>query len=171
MHAMDDNARAIRWLGDENEIQRNVRVERSGKKSVVEHDISGGQAALIRILLSNDELSRELRDALAFALEPIGNSLLQLKKRLRRRPGRPSKSSAIRNVVQNAYEVHVVGPEIEAERKNPRVKPPLSAVGMKQKRPRLKDAVQKIAGEQKIGQTKALTLRRSYLNELRNKNK
>src|ERR1700704_1381106 len=83
--------KALFWLKDENAIQRNQSHERSGKISVTEHDLSGGQSALIDILRSGSPLSHELRDALASALEPIGNSLLQLKKRLRRKPGRPSK--------------------------------------------------------------------------------
>jgi hypothetical protein len=153
--------KALSWLKDENAIQRNKRHERSGKISVTEHDVSGGQSALIHILRSGYSLSHELREALASALEPIGNSLLQLKKRLRRKPGRPSKTDEIREACRHAYEVHDIGPKIEQERKHPRAKPPQAAAGTKQKKPLLNDSINMIAEENKIGRTKASSLRKN----------
>jgi hypothetical protein len=163
--------KALFWLKDENAIQRNVRRERSGKRSVTEHDLSGGQSALIDILRSGSPINQELRDALASALDPIGNSLLQLKKRLRRRPGRPSKIDDLNEACRNAYEVHSIGPKIEQERRSPKAKRPQAAAGTRQKKPTREDAIKIIASENKIGRTKAYALDKGHRNALKNKMK
>ena len=68
MRAMNEaESKALSWLKDENAIQHNKRHERSGKISVTEHDVSGGQSALIHILRSGYPLSHEIREALASA--------------------------------------------------------------------------------------------------------
>ncbi len=163
--------KALFWLKDENAIQRNQSHERSGKLSVTEHDLSGGQSALIDILRSGSPLSHELRDALATALEPIGNSLLQLKKRLRRKPGRPSKIDVIKDACRYAYKVHSIGPKIEEERKHSRTKLPQAAPGTKQKKPTREDAIKIIVSENKIGRTGVSLLDKEYRKFLKNKKK
>jgi len=163
--------KALFWLKDKNAIQRNQRHERSGKISVTEHDLSGGQSALIHILRNGYPPSRELCNALASALEPIGDSLLQLKKRLRRKRGRPSKTDDTRRACYDAFEVHDIGQKIEQERKNPRTKPRQAAAGMMQKKPTLNDTINVIARENKIGLTKASSLHKSHRKSLKNKQK
>jgi hypothetical protein len=163
--------KALFWLKDENAIQRNVRRERSGKISVTEHDISGGQRELIHILRDKYPPSRELCNELASALEPIGDSVLQIKKRLRRRPGRPSKIDRIEGAINYAFEVHSIGPKIEQERRSPKTKRPQAAAGTRQKKPTREDAIKIIASENKIGRTKAYALDKGHRNALKNKMK
>jgi hypothetical protein len=127
--------KAILWIKDENKIQRDLIYRRSGKISVIERDLSGGQRALIHILRNEYPPSRELCNVLASALEPIGNSVLQIIKRLRRRPGRLSKIDEISGAVRDAYDVHFIGPKIEQERRFPRTKRPQAAAGTRQKKP------------------------------------
>lgn len=166
----DAENKALLWLEDKNVIQRDLRHERSGKISVTESDLSGGQNALTHILRSGCP-SREICNALASALEPIGDSLLQLKKRPRRKRGRPSRTDDTRGACYDAFEVHDIGQKIEQERKNPRTKRRQAAAGMMQKKPTLNDTINVIARENKIGLTKASSLHKSHGNLLKNKQK
>jgi hypothetical protein len=163
--------KAILWIKDENKIQRDLIHRRNGKISVIERDLSGGQRALIHILRNEYPPSRELCNMLASALEPIGNSVLQIIKRLRRRPGRPSKIDGIKGAINDAIELHDFGPETERERKHPSTKRPQAAIGMKQKKPTRKDAIKIIASKKKIGLTTAYLIDKRYRNFLKNKTK
>jgi hypothetical protein len=163
--------KAILWIKDENKIQRDLIYWRSGKISVIERDLSGGQRALIDILRNEYPPSRELCNVLASALEPIGNSVLQIINRLRRRPGRPSKIDEIEGAINDGIELHDFGPTTEWERKHPSTKRPQAAVGMKQKKPTRGDAIKIIASKKKIGLTKAYLLEKRYRNFLKNKTK
>lgn len=155
----EDERRALAWLRDKNTIQREITPKRSGKNDIQELDVSGGQAALIRILDDDKRpLHPELRHALAAALEPIGNSLLQLKKRLRRGPGRPTKSDSTRAAVVDAFEVRVVPAEIHAAWKALRQKRPQPAGGTKPRPVKRADAIDIVAEKRKISRSKSYEL-------------
>jgi hypothetical protein len=170
-----DERLAIQWLRDENQIQRTLSGAPSGKNSVREDDISGGHAALIRILRGSAPLSSPLRLALARALEPLGDSMLQLKKRLRRGPGRPPSSDSVRGAVVDAFEVaaypKAVGEEIEALIK----KQPQAAIGASMPAPQvIVKAVRNVGAKANLGKTKINNLRKranSDNNALKNKTK
>jgi len=94
----------IAWLRDTNAIQRDVVKTAAGKTDVLaEYDLSGGLIALLNLLRSDAPIPRRVRDALALALDPYGGSLLQLRKRARRAPGRPSADSSVKDAVRKAY--------------------------------------------------------------------
>lgn len=143
--ASDDEKRAMAWLRDENQIRRVTREERSGKKSVEENDVSGGLQALLGILRGGAPLTPDLRQALAFALDPQGASLLQLKKRLRRRPGRPAKHNSIKGVMKAAFE-EIYIPRLVAETKKT-IKPRVRAAGADQAREDIQARAVKKVGE------------------------
>jgi hypothetical protein len=127
----DDHAAAeliIAWLRDTNAIQRDVVKTAAGKTEMVaEHDLSGGLTALLNLLRSEAPIPRRVRDALVFALDPRGGSLLQLKKRARRAPGRPSADSSVKDAVHKAYDVMRHPDAVEATIKKRR---PIRACGI-----------------------------------------
>ncbi|MDI9848141.1 hypothetical protein QM467_08770 [Rhodoblastus sp. 17X3] len=121
----------IDWLKDRNPIQRTISKTAAGKQLVVsEADLSGGQAALVALLDSDAPISREIRNALASALEPIGSSLLQLVKRPSRAPGRPSKSDTVRGAVREVYDAYSLPAELDRLAS----KKPIPAAGEKRKK-------------------------------------
>jgi ribosomal protein S20 len=102
----DETDAIVAWLRDTNAIQRDVVKTAAAKTDVVaEHDLSGGLTGLLNLLRSDAPIPRPVRDALAIALDPYGGSLLQLKKRARRAPGRPSTESSVKDAARRAYTV------------------------------------------------------------------
>ena len=83
MRAMDDKAAALQWLmGREDDPGRGEPPSR-------------GRTALIRMLRADEPLDRDIRNALANRLEPIGSSQMKLVLRLEKRGrGRPSNDVA-----------------------------------------------------------------------------
>ncbi|WP_374309834.1 hypothetical protein [Methylocella sp.] len=168
--ASDNEKRAIAWLRDENQIQRVTREERSGKKSVEENDVSGGLQALLGILRGNAPLTPDLRQALAFALDPQGSSLLQLKKRLRRRPGRPEKHDTTKGAVKAAIE-EIYIPKLVAETKKS-IRPRIRAAGVDQAREDIQaQAVKKVGEMEGMAKTKVTGLMRKNRLKLMKNNK
>jgi hypothetical protein len=107
--------RIIAWLLDQNPIQRVIVKTAAGKHEVVaEPDLSGGLNALLNLRRSDAPIPRTVRDALARALDPMGASILHLKKRARRASGRPSADDTVRGTVRRAYDV-VVHPKKTAK--------------------------------------------------------
>jgi hypothetical protein len=108
------------WLCDRNSIQRDIRTTAAGKDEVSETDVSGGLVALIRLLDSERPIDRKIRLALAQALDPTGTSLLHLKKRLRRRPGRPAKADTVRSAADVVFHgKHVVEARDKIKKRRP----------------------------------------------------
>jgi hypothetical protein len=127
----DDEKAALAWLKDENAIQRNIRVQASGKRVSAELDISGGHAALVRLLRDEAPLHRRIRDALAKSIEPHVNSLLTLQKRLRRNVGRPKKSES--DPTRLAYDIHAYDVKSSEAKQKLRRRRPAPAVGAEYK--------------------------------------
>jgi hypothetical protein len=142
---------ALGWLRDENLIQRNLKTEASGKVIATELDISGGLNALIHLLRSGEPLHPQLRFALAKALDPMGDSVLQLRKRLRRGPGRPPKNDTVRSAVRDAAEVKVIPEAVEAKRKAIQKKRPQAAVGEAPRPVSTKEAIESFHQDGKKG--------------------
>jgi hypothetical protein len=163
----EDERLALHWLHDENQIQRTISKTTGGKKLVREDDVSGGHVALLRILRSDAPLNISLRHALANALDPFDDSLLQLKKRLRRSPGRPSRFATVEGAVADAYDVHVIPDKIEEEKERITRKRPQPAVGMKSK-PVRNDEVMKNLG---VGRTRGYELKKRKNDENRRNNR
>lgn len=125
----------LNWLLDRNQIQRNVRTTAAGKSVTDEIDVSGGLVALVQFLHSDRPLHQSLRDALADALDPYGTSLLQVRKRLRRRPGRPTrKSDTVTAAVTEATNVVFHGKRVAEARVRVKKRQPIRAVGTKEKK-------------------------------------
>jgi hypothetical protein len=163
MHAMDNRElserekRILQWLRDKNLIQRTIIKKPSGKRIVTEQDVSGGLAAFIRLLLDFERpLHPQIREALAAAVDPAGSSILQLKKRLRRRPGRPSKTGSVESAVLDAYEVHSSEIILERKRRELQNKRPQPAAGMKRSRITTKETIKGL----EVGRSKNFKLRR-----------
>lgn len=125
----------IKWLRDTNAIQRDIVKTAAGKTNVVaEHDFSGGLTALLNLLRSDAPIPRRVRDALALALDPYGGSLLQLKKRARRAPGRPSADSSTKDAVRKAYDVVRHPDAVEKARAAIKKRQPIRAARMPPKK-------------------------------------
>ena len=125
----------IAWLRDTNAIQRDVVKTAAGKTDVVaEHDLSGGLTALLNLLRSDVPIPRHVRDALTLALDPHGGSLLQLKKRARRAPGRPSADSSVKDAVRKAYDVVRHPDVVEKAQAAIKKQRPIRALGMPPKK-------------------------------------
>ena len=153
----EKEALAIAWLRDENAIQRNIKQARSGKVSVVEHDISGGLFALLQMLRNGSKpLSFRLREAIAHALDPRGMSSLQLKKRSRNKPGRPSKENSTRMALSEAYDVQAIPAKISEQMKKRKI-PAAGEVG---KSTLKSEAIAVVLGEENISRSKAYDLKR-----------
>jgi len=75
------------------------RITRARKRVAEEGDVSGGLRAFTQLLRSDAPIHPRLRLELAEAIDPTGDSILQVKKRLRRRPGRPSKLDSVDGTV------------------------------------------------------------------------
>jgi hypothetical protein len=160
VRAMDDRnlsegeERALQWLSDENLIQRNIIEKSSGKRVVIEHDLSGGLAALIRLLQDTQApLHPQIRLDLARRLDPYGDSALQLIKRPSRKPGRPRQDS-VGDTVRKVYEVMVMPRRLDATMGELRKKVPIPAAGMDPKAVRKTDAIKEISKDRKICRTK-----------------
>jgi hypothetical protein len=131
----DVAGRIIAWLRDANAIQRDVVKTAAGKTDVVaEQDLSGGLTALLNLLRSDAPIPRRVRDALALALDPHGGSLLQLKKRVRRAPGRPSADSSVKDAVRKAYDVVRHPDAVEKAQAAIKKRRPTRALGMPPKK-------------------------------------
>jgi hypothetical protein len=133
----DDEKRILDWLLDRNPIQRTSETTLAGKKVVTKKaDLSGGQRALIALLHTDRELSRSVREALARALEPdeFGTSVLQLKKRARRTPGRPSADSSVKGAVRKAYDMVRYPETVEKAQAAIKKRRPFPALGMSPKK-------------------------------------
>jgi hypothetical protein len=130
-----DKRLIVDWLLDRNQIQRDVRKTRGGKLVVTETDISGGLNALLRLLRSGEPIDPEIRRALAAALDPAGISVLQLKKRLRRKRGRPAKADTVRGAAKDAAKAVFHGRRVEEARAAIRKSKPIAAKGTTQKAP------------------------------------
>ncbi len=128
-----DERLILDWLCDRNSIQRDIRTTAAGKDEVAETDVSGGLVALIRLLESERPIDRKIRLALARALDPTGTSLLHLKKRLRRRPGRPAKADTVRSAVARAADVVFHGKHVVEARATIKKRRPIPAAGTTQK--------------------------------------
>lgn len=137
----EDERKSLKWLRDENDVQRNVDERPDGSRKVLdEHDISGGQAALVQLLRDTSKpICPEIRLALAKAIDHFGDSVLQLKKRARRGAGRPKKDS-IADDVRRAIDVLTIPAEIDSEAKKIRV----PAAGEKPKKVPRKEIISRI---------------------------
>jgi hypothetical protein len=98
-----DKRRALDWLYDRNKIQRVSCESAAGKRDVIEQDVSGGLAALLRHLRSGGPFDPEIMMKLAEVLDPLGASTLHVGKRLRR--GRGAPGSTVRDAARLVYEV------------------------------------------------------------------
>jgi hypothetical protein len=77
-----DKRRVLDWLYDRNKIQRVSCESAAGKRDVIERDVSGGLAALLRHLRSGGPFVPEIMMKLAEVLDPLGASTLHVGKRL-----------------------------------------------------------------------------------------
>ncbi|WP_400769338.1 hypothetical protein [Methylosinus sporium] len=95
----DDEHRALRWLlgcGAETETLR-----LGDKDRIVAHlGEQGDREALIRVLRSEGEINRDVRNSLANALEAIGPSEMRLRLVLTRRSGRGRPSRDVELAVE-----------------------------------------------------------------------
>ncbi|MGZ9410715.1 MAG: hypothetical protein ACXW3J_08830 [Methylocystis sp.] len=146
----EDERRAIIWLTDQNDVQRNIRKNSDGSLEVIaEHDLSGGQSALVRLLLDmSAPLHKDVRQALANALDPFDDSLLQLKKRPRRARGRP-RHDTIEHDVRRAYDALTIPDAVESETRKSRV----PAAGMKARKLTKKEAIARVGEKEGKGRT------------------
>ena len=129
-----DKRLVLDWLYDRNKIQRVSCELAAGKRDVIEQDVSGGLAALLRHLRSGGPFDPEIMMKLAAVLDPLGASTLHVGKRLRRGRGAPGKADTVRGSVRLAYEVHLQPRQDEALRRDIEKRRPIPAAGMKQKR-------------------------------------
>ena len=155
---------ALGCLRNENLIQRNLNTKASGKVIVTELDITGGLSALSHLLRSSEHLHPQLRLALAKALDPMGDSVLQLRKRLRRGRGRPPKNDTVRSAVRDAVEVKVIPEAVEAKRRVIQKKRPQAAVGVAPRPVSTKEAIEYFNQDGKRGK-----ISKSKYNDLRHR--
>jgi hypothetical protein len=137
-----DEQLILDWLLDRNDAQRNVRTTPAGKKVAEEVDVSGGLHALTLLLRSETPIHPRLRLALAEAIDPTGDSILQVKRRLRRRPGRPSKLDSIDGTVTYVGNVFLHGKRLAEARKALKKRRPQPAAMMKPKKVTVAETVQ-----------------------------
>jgi hypothetical protein len=98
-----DKSRVLDWLYDRNKIQRVSCESAAGKRDVIEQDVSGGVAALLRHLRSGGPFDPEIMMKLAEVLDPLGASTLHVGKRLRRGRGAPRKADTVRDAVRLVF--------------------------------------------------------------------
>jgi hypothetical protein len=163
----EDERRALLWLRDKNSAQRNIRNHPDGSREVVDElDLSGGQAALVRLLSDcTKPINERIRWALAEALDHFGGSALQLKKRARRSAGRPKKDS-IADDVRRAFDVLIIPDEIDCEARKKRV----PAAGEKPKNLPREEIISRIGNKHGVGRT-GLYETLKAANKLKNKEK
>jgi hypothetical protein len=119
----DQERKAFDYLLDQNSLQRTTKVARSGKKTTIENDVSGGLAALIRLLEATEwPLHPALRTASAYALSSEGR--LVVRKRLQSRRGRQER------IVKKATAIHSAEVRVKTARRILESKRPWSPAGM-----------------------------------------
>jgi hypothetical protein len=128
-----DKRRVLDWLYDRNKIQRVSCESAAGKRDVIEQDVSGGLASLLRHLRSGGPFDPEIMMKLAEVLDPLGASTLHVGKRLRRGRGAPGKADTVRDAVRLVFEVRRQTGQDEASRRDIEKSRPISAAGMKRK--------------------------------------
>ena len=153
MELTDDEAKALTWLRDENGIQRNKLRQPSGKTIFVEHDLSGGHSALLRLLRSEGQIHHRLRAALAAALDPSGRSILVVQKRTSGKIGRPSKAE--KSPARSVYEVLTIDEKIRREKQSIKTRRPQPAVGEEPRQVTTREAIKSLG----LGKTKTHKLR------------
>ena len=133
MRAVDttssDEKLALDWVLDRNQILRDPQTTPAGKILTKEVDVSGGLDALLKVLRSDATISRELRHALARALDPNGTSIMQVRKRLRRKPGRPAKCDTVRGAVKDASNNVFIVQHVEKAIRAVKKRRPMRAAG------------------------------------------
>jgi hypothetical protein len=154
-----DKRRILDWLHDRNIIQRGTFETHAGKRNIVERDVSGGSAALLRHLRSGGPFDPEIMMKLAEALDPLGGSVLHIGKRLRRRRGAPGKAATVKGAVRLAYDTVTQQSRDEEIKRRIEKSRPVPAAGTKRKKVTQKE-IQKESGKSRSTRHRLQKLRK-----------
>jgi hypothetical protein len=157
-----DKRHILDWLHDRNEIQRDIFESAAGKRDVIERDVSGGLAALLRHLRSGGPFDPGILMKLAEALDPLGASTLRIGKRPRRGRGAPGKADTVAGAAGHAYEIHHQPRKDEASKRDIEKSRPHHAAWMKRKKV-TKTEIQEASGKSRSTYYRLQNLRKTLI--------